>query len=380
MIIDRYIPIWGGAENQLRQLIPHLKSHECEITILTRRWERALLVNELIDETQVFRVGISGKHLVATIFYLLGLLKYVYINRRNIDVIHTHGAAALGAVGRVLGILSGKPNIAKIATAGRIPALQNQIFGKFILYFLKRSKAIVCISDEIRKELEQIKVAESKIIFAPNAVDGVRFSPLEKKENLRKRHHFNMEDLIVIFSGRLVYRKGLDILIDVWSGIIKQCPNAYLIILGSGKGQLDSIEEKVMLRVKQEKIRNIFFKGEVMNPEQYYRMADILAFPSRKEGFPNVLLEGMASGLVPVAFNIGGVVELIRDKENGFIVSLENTKEFQKCLMELIQNKEMLYEFSKLARERISYKYTFESLSLQYLKVYKKLTSMNLFN
>ena len=59
MVIERYSPIWGGAENQLRELCLHLVQNGCEVSVVTRRWEWGMPARDLVDGVPVRRVGLS---------------------------------------------------------------------------------------------------------------------------------------------------------------------------------------------------------------------------------------------------------------------------------------------------------------------------------
>jgi len=375
MIIDRYIPIWGGAENQLKQLIPYFKNKGCEIKILTRRWYKSLKRQEIIGGNNVYRIGVPSTNFFSTITYLFGLLRFCIKNRKNIDIIHTHGAATLGAIGSFLGNIINKPNIAKIATAGRIPILQNSIFGKLILNTLKKSNAIICLSNEIYGELKSINIPDEKIKHIKNAVDHNRFTPAAQieKNQFREKRNFGKDDPIILFSGRLVPRKGIDILIDVWPKVIKKFPNARLLIIGSGKTQADSLEEKIKNQCSQQKLSNIYFEGEVIDPEKYYSAADILVFPSKKEGFPNVLLEAMSCQLAIIASRIGGATDLIINNQTGILFDNEDTESLKEKIESLLNNKNKIDFLGKNARENISKEATFDKISSEYILLYKSI-------
>lgn len=377
MVIDRYFPVWGGAENQLRELSRRLLASGCKIIIITRRWKKDMLQYDVIDSIPVVRVGWPGCGQSETLRYILAMTYYLLCEGKKADVIHTHGAAALGAVGSLAAWFTGSRNIAKITTAGRIPKLQKNLLGFLIISLFKRSDAIVCMTSEIRKELEVISTSSHRVIQIPNAVNANRFYPLPDKERQRWRvdRGFGSQDPIVIFSGRFVYRKGIDVLINAWPYVITRYPKARLIILGSGHHQRDSIEEQMRRKVSQESITNIYFIGDTRTPESYLSVGDIFVFPSRREGFPNAILEAMASGLATVASKIGGVTDLIENGKTGLIFPSENYKCLSEKIIYLLDRPVELDSIGKAAREKVLRNFSFKKIVAQYLTVYQTLIS-----
>lgn len=376
MLIDRYAPIWGGAENQLRQLSQRLASMGCNITIVTRRWKKEYASVSRIDGIPVVRIGTPGFGLFPTVVYGFALFSFLLNKYPRIDIVHTHGAAALGAVGWLAARITHARNVSKIATAGRIPLLQKNLPGRMILSIFKSSDAIVCMSEEINEELISIGVSSSKILKIPNAVDINRFKRLsdDERKKWRRERGFGENDPVILFSGRFVYRKGLDILIRIWPSIVASFPTTRLILLGSGDNQPDSIENNIVDKIHREQIVNVHIEGETNSPESYLGVADIFAFPSRKEGFPNALLEAMAAGLAVVGFNIGGVTDLVQDGRTGLLASTENASEFRDKLIYLLGKPSEKKMIGDAARRHVEHNFPFETISRRYFHAYKKLT------
>lgn len=373
MVIERYFPIWGGAENQLQQLIQHLCDLGCEIEILTRRWQKGIAAKELVNDIAVYRVGWPGKGRLATIVFILSLVWFLLRRGRKVDIIHSHGAAALGALGSLAARITRTHNIAKISTAGRIPKLIVNLPGRLILKLFKHSDAIVCISDEIQRELTAIDTSPRRIVRISNGVDGERFRPLPKVQRREWRIAKGLSPVIpvVVFSGRFVHRKGLDVLLDAWHRVIKLHPAAHLIVIGSGANQSDSVEHQIRCKVKEEGIANVSFEGETNSPESYLGISDIYVFPSRKEGLPNALLEAMASGLPIVASEIGGVVNLVEDDETGLLFPCGDVDALSNRIVELLNNPQKLKKIGSQARQHVLEHYSFKQIAQQYLKVYR---------
>lgn len=373
MIIDCYIPIWGGAQSALRRLSPYLISLGCEISILTRRWEKSMKTEETIDNIPVYRVGWPGNNFFVTISYILGLFFFTTTHRNRFDVIHTQGAAALGACGKLLAIITNKCNVARISSSSRIPKLQKNLFGKLILMIFKRSNAIICLSDEIFQQLKNIHTPDNNIVRISNAVDTNLFCPLEEnlKQQWKRKKGFAENDPVIIFSGRLVKSKRLDVLLNAWTKVNHIHPEARLLFLGSGKCP-NSSEKELYRIIKNNKFANVYFEGESDHPEQYLAAADIFAFPVEYEGLSNALLEAMASGLGIIASDIGANRELIQHEKTGLLVPI-NPSSFADAIIALIENSPTRELLGLEAREYVRKHHTFESVAKQYLSTYQSL-------
>jgi glycosyltransferase involved in cell wall biosynthesis len=377
MVTERYIPIWGGAENQLRQLAPHLIKRGSKVEIVTRRWRKEMPAQELISGIMVYRVGIPGTSLSAKIIFISSLFLFMFRAGSRIDIYHSHGAVHMGALCALIQFLRKKKNVAKIATAGKIPRLLSTWSGRLSLAMLKRSSAIISMTGEIEQELKSINTLKSVIYSIPNGVDCSRFHPspsVERKE-WKMNNKLPPESLLICFSSRLVFRKGLDVLLDAWARIVHFVPEAFLLVVGSGENQPDSVEEAMCERIAKEKWKNVRFTGETQRPEEFLSKVDLFIFPSREEGFPNALMEAMASRLPCVASKIGGVEALISDNENGVLFESENSDDLAKKCVDLIHDRKKRENMGENARRHMLTYYSFEAISEKYIGLYQSLGS-----
>ena len=137
-----------------------------------------------------------------------------------------------------------------------------------------------------------------------------------------KRHEAGVGELRVLFAGAYGAAKGLDDLLAALSELRStEVPPVRLIIVG---GELRPGE-----RARLESIARALGLSDTVefNPpvpaaamRTYYETSDVVCLPSRREGFPMALLEGMAFGLPPVATNIGGIPELVDDGVSGLLI------------------------------------------------------------
>lgn len=375
MVTERYIPIWGGAENQLRQLAPHLEDKGCRVEIVTRRWHSEMTRQETIDGISVHRLGIPGNSWFATTAFVLSLVFFFLRDKNNVAVYHSHGAVNMGALCHLIAFLQRKKNVAKIASAGKIPALNHTFSGRLFLAMFKRSHAIICMTDEIRSELQEIRTPEESIFRITNGVDGIRFSRYSENQRLKWKVEQGLKatSRVVLFSSRIVTGKGLDVLVAAWEDVYEQYPECWLFIVGSGKDQPNSIESQMQVLVKKKKLQQVRFVGETDAPENYLGVADLFVFPSRHEGFPNALMEAMAAGLPVIASRIGGVTDLVQAEVNGILFESGNSVDLSRQMIEYLGQPDLLSKIGQQARLDVLAKYSFPSIASQYMTLYDEL-------
>ena len=177
------------------------------------------------------------------------------------------------------------------------------------------NQADYCVSygGKITTILEKIGVSKSRILAIPGAVnDDILL--------YQKTHPVNSKFL---FVGRYERRKGIEELINV----AKQLPDLNLSFVGNIPYSKRFFRE------------NIAYYGEVKDVRELNKIYDehtFLICPSHSEGMPNVILEAMSRGLIPIGTRVGAVEELINDK-NGFLIDTKNENELKLVLEKALE-------------------------------------------
>ena len=217
--------------------------------------------------------------------------------------------------------------------------------GKYYQFFkwksLENAEGIIAVSDYTKTLIEQHN-SNIKVIY--NAVDAKKFTPKAKNTELIKRH--NLENKTVLLTvARLENRKGQDMVIRCLQEIVKETPNLKYLIVGEGK-------EKVRLKnlVAKERLEEyVEFLGTI-SPEllvDYYNLCDIFVMPNREtedgntEGFGISFLEANACGKPVIGGKAGGVLSVIKDGYNGFLVDGKSRDEILNAISKLIKNESL---------------------------------------
>ncbi|NLI09597.1 MAG: glycosyltransferase family 4 protein [Elusimicrobia bacterium] len=200
------------------------------------------------------------------------------------------------------------------------------------IFFYFFAKKIIVLSEFDRK---YYKIINSDVYYIPNpiSIKTKKDVEYERKEN------------IILNVGRLENQKNQKELIEIFSSINEKKDYRVLIY---GEGSLRNDLANLIKNKKMEE--KIFLKGNEKEIEKIYEKSKIFCLTSKAEGFPNVLIEAMAYGCVPIAFDcLTGPSDIIKDGFDGFLIKNFNTKEFASNMQLLINNEEKLKIMSKNA-------------------------------
>ena len=229
---------------------------------------------------------------------------------------------------------------------------------------LKNSDATIALTNDMKIAMQTIY--DKSISVIPNGCDPTKFENLSKRD-LRDKLKIKEDEKVMIFVGRLHPIKGLQYLIEAMKIIYKKYPKSRLLIVGDreDRNNLENLVKKLNLN------KYVTFIGMVPNEAvpEYMVAADVFVLPSLSEGFPTVIVEAMASGIPIVATKVGGVPEIIKDGENGFLVEPMNSEEIAEKVLLLLNNDELRKRISEKNKEEVK-KYNWESIAEKLEEIY----------
>lgn len=219
-------------------------------------------------------------------------------------------------------------------------------FGSYCIKAINECDKIITISkknDEV--VIKNFPEAKGKSVTLKNGYDSKIFflQDLNKKQVLQGFCINKDYKKIVLYAGRLTENKGIDVLLNATK--IYENKDILTIIAGGG-GLLGDLKTQV----ERLKLKNVVFVGdqEQENLSKLYNIADVLAVPSRVEGFGLVAIEALACGTPVVATNKGGMTDFIND-EVGALVDVEDEVMLEKEISKIL-NKEKVFEREKLSK------------------------------
>lgn len=195
------------------------------------------------------------------------------------------------------------------------------------------------------------------------------YNCLPQKQQTIKRTPNERVNIGVVL--RLETIKGADLIIPAFARLYEQEPSCHLTIIGDG-----SLRDEMHLKQQQCNLpsSSITWTGRLSPeelPDQYAAM-DIVWVPSRSEGFGLSALEAMAMGIPVIATNVGGLSELIQDKQNGILIPQNDIDALADESLKLIRNPQLMQQLAVAATER-SQQFSFECYKEILLSLYSKL-------
>jgi len=206
---------------------------------------------------------------------------------------------------------------------------------------------VLAISREIRTELLGLGVPAERVNVVHGAVDLKPFATGVNGE-IRQELGMSPSDVVISTVGCAIPRKGWDIAIKAFVTVLRQIPNARLVLVGDTASG-ERVEEFRRLKELSKHCNvseHVYFLGHRHDYRDILKTSDVFVLPSRSEGLPAALLEAMAAGLPCVATNICGMTEVITQGENGLLFEKENDAELSRHLIALIED--------RILRERIA--------------------------
>lgn len=318
----------------------------------------------------------SVKNVLISLSFCFNLMRELIKSRKDYDIVHFHGSS-LQLIFNVLPLkLMKKKVIAKVtgAKADReAGSFKGRYFfiGNLFIRILKKVDVFIAVSNEISDDLVQDGFDSKKIFKTINLIIPENFFPeriAEKRNKIKSRLGIDIDKRIITFSGRLVPLKRVDVLLEAVQGVLKTRKDIQLLILGHGE-----LKESLHRMASDFGIGAfVSFKNSVSNILDYLQITDIFVFPSEKEGMPNSLLEAMACRLPVIATRIGGVVDIVRDGENGLIVTPGNAEELKEAILMLLENTSLAEKIAENAYRDIKENYYIDSVADKYVELYRR--------
>lgn len=257
-----------------------------------------------------------------------------------VTVVHNTLTSIYGAKGHV------KSNYEQ-----NMPKLFYQLLDKIIKFYFKskyakywdlvinKSAKIVMLSASLEKNLSIFlgkEISEDKVTSIPNPV------------TLRPSYSHEEKEKRVLFVGRLSYEKQPLLLLKIWEKVIEKKPDWKLDIVGDGK-----LLNDMKLYVANKNIKGVAFYGK-QDPKKYYERSSIFCMTSAFEGLPLVILEAMAFGVVPFAFDsFITAKDLIQSEKNGILIKPYDLDAYVRSLTYIMEHKELLSEMRMACKNKV---------------------------
>lgn len=263
------------------------------------------------------------------------------IEENKIDFIHCNTP-----IGGVLGRLCGKnnPRIKKVIYTAHgfhfyegAPLFNNTVLKLSEKIMAKYTDAIITMNREDYNNAKKFNLKNNgKVYYVPGVgVDTSSYQDIDIDES-KKRREINVPDdaFLLISTGELIDRKNFDTAIKA---LAQTNNNIHLVICGTGP----NIEMLKTLTKDLEIEERVHFLGFRSDIKELLKISDVFIFTSYQEGLPRSLMEAMSSGLPCVVSNIRGNVDLIKNKEGGYLNSPNDINGFANSINKIISDENL---------------------------------------
>ncbi len=281
------------------------------------------------------------------------------VNQHHVDLIHCNSAAPCQWMNLVARHTQ-TPLVTHLHT--QYPLRDRLSLG---LHF---SPKLITVSDAIGQNLLLDGYQKEDITIVPNGINTKKLNA-QKPTQLRDQLNIDKSAFVLATSGSLIYRKGIDLIIESLHKLDAVMLNIHLIIIGDG-------EERSALELQANQLNlnnNVHFLGEQCNVVGLLK-SDVNAYinGARDEAFGLALVEASLARLPVIAPMVGGIPEVITHYETGLLTQPNDSDSFAKAIMVFIQNPYLTARMGQRGKETVYRHFTLSHYTKQFETIYEQ--------
>ena len=316
------------------------------------------------------------------LFFLYGLFFYLRCRRvikkllreQNADLIHAHTIMPEGFAAALLGREFGLPvvctthggDINDLLPPFTLPGKRRLALAA-VRWALRNVRHVIAVSHDLSLKAESLRGSQGRAVaVARNGADRTVFKPIDKME-ARRVLGLPAEKMIFVFVGGLVSDKGLSFLLEAF-GLIKRADTA-LYLVGGGRKEEELRAQSRSLGIESACI----FAGPRPHAEipLWLSAGDCFVLSSITEGSPTILSEAMLCRVPVVATAVGGIPELIRDRETGLLVPSKDSPALARAMEFMLTDREAAKEMGDRAEIYARQNLTWNANAQKTLEIYR---------
>jgi glycosyltransferase involved in cell wall biosynthesis len=302
------------------------------------------------------------------------------IRKERPQILHTHTAKA-GTVGRVAARLAGsrKPPIVVHTFHGHVlrgyfGPVRSLLFRLLERWLAAGTTALIAVSPQVRDDLVALGVApRERFVVIRLGIELDERVAREQNGRAESRRYLGIpgDRFAVGWIGRMTAVKRTDDVLIAFKSLRDRGVDAVLCMVGDGPDRFPLEQRAHDLGVA----RDTVFLGYQEDVAPFYAAFDALVLPSANEGTPVSVIEALAAELPVVATRVGGVPDVVRDGEDGFLVEAGATDDIADRLAQLAGDPALRARMGKQGRERVLPRYAVDRLVDDVDELYRSLLS-----
>ncbi|MHA4842625.1 glycosyltransferase family 4 protein [Flavitalea antarctica] len=339
-------------------------------------------LGEVSEQEGIRTVGVNMTRAITPVQDLKAIWKlYRLFKKEKPAIVHTHTPKA-GLLGMLAGRLAGVP--VRLHTVAGLPLVEAT--GKKRLLLENVEKLTYGAATKVYPNSRNLanfilkrkfcSPAKIKVLGngSSNGIDTSFFSRTpaldQTAADLKQALGIVSTDFVFVFIGRLVRDKGIEELVEAFKKLKDKFPAVKLLLVGPFEPELDPISEQITAAISQD--NRITLVGFQQDVRPYYLVSNVLAFPSYREGFPNVPMQAGCFDLPSIVTDINGCNEIIVEGENGLIISPKSVEQLVTAMTKLLEDTALYAHMKSKAREMIVSRYEQKYLWNLILKEYEE--------
>lgn len=279
------------------------------------------------------------------------------------DLLHAHSRRGADYFG---GLAAGLARIPAILTR-RVDNPDPPVVGtlKYLAY-----DRVVAISGAVRDQLHSDGVPARKLRTIRSAVDADACQPTWSRERFRDEFGLEPHHLVVAVVAQLIPRKGHALLLEAWTMIRHRCPDARLLVFGTGPLQAELAARAAA--GDSTPASTVTFAGYRPDLREFLGRVDLLVHPALREGLGVGVLEAQAAGVPVVASAAGGLPEALADGDTGLLFAAGNPTALADSVIRLLEHAAWRRTLGAAAAARIRADFSPDRMVEAYIDLYRE--------
>jgi glycosyltransferase involved in cell wall biosynthesis len=233
---------------------------------------------------------------------------------------------------------------------------------------LPRIDGIIAGSEAAADRIESMGYSGPLEIAPESGVNIETFTPNQTVSGLRNRFGIPQDATVVLYAGRLVKEKGIELLIDAAPDVIAENPDTHILILGEGDREV-YLEDQIEASEVSDAVTLITDQQPYAEMPAIHSLASVFVYPSRTtetwaEQFGFAVAEAMSCGVPVITTECGALPHVVRD--TGLVCPENNSEAIRDSLLSLLDDEKWRTELGQLARERAVTEFNFDSVAAKH--------------
>ncbi len=297
------------------------------------------------------------------------------VRRARPDIIHAHWVLPNGFIAAVVSRLTHIPLVVSLPGSDVLMAGKNFVFRWMANFAWRTARLITTNSADLRAEAIRLGAPANKfdlIIYGVNSDDFVPCA--EGTRELRRALHLADDDVVALAVGRMVHKKGFDVLIRAMALLRESHPKVKAVLIGEG-----DLKHAWQLLAQELGVGDcVLFVGRVAHDQiaRYYNMADMLAMPSVTrpvDGLNVCVVDAMSCAKPIVASDAAGNPLVVTDGLNGLLVNENNPGQLAHAIAQLADSPELRARMGAASRRRVEEEFDWSHLAQRYIAHFREI-------